>query len=303
MLKRKALKKIYLTTLVLFIMLIIISFDHLKINKDKNILETEYVSNFKVGHLYLLNEDNYLVKVDVLLKNNTINNISYLLKELSVNNKKFSPLKGFIPSNTTINSIVVENRIAKIDFSKDLLKVNKNLEEKVIEGIVYTILELEEISDVQITLDGKQLGKLEKSNKTLPILLNQSFGINKNYEINNMKDIEKVVIYYVCNINNNDYFVPVTKYVNSKDSKIKIIIDSLKGSTHIGTNLSSYLNREMDINFQIDKDVLTLTFDSLNDSNLESVTYSLASSIFDSMDIKKVIFEVDSKIIDIIIKD
>ncbi len=303
MLKRKALKKIYLTTLVLFIMLIIISFDHLKINKDKNILETEYVSNFKVGHLYLLNEDNYLVKVDVLLKNNTINNISYLLKELSVNNKKFSPLKGFIPSNATINSIVVENRIAKIDFSKDLLKVNKNLEEKVIEGIVYTILELEEISDVQITLDGKQLGKLEKSNKTLPILLNQSFGINKNYEINNMKDIEKVVIYYVCNINNNDYFVPVTKYVNSKDSKIKIIIDSLKGSTHTGTNLSSYLNREMDINFQIDKDVLTLTFDSLNDSNLESVTYSLASSIFDSMDIKKVIFEVDSKIIDIIIKD
>ena len=45
--------------------------------------------------------------------------------------------------------------------------------------------------------------------------------------------------------------------------------------------------------------VIYRLFESLNEENLESVTYSLASSVFDSMDIKKVIFEVDDKIVDI----
>ena len=300
MLKRKALKRIYLTTLVLFITLIIFTLDHLKENKNNSLIETEYVSNLNTTHLYLLNEDNYLVKVDFLLtKDNLEDNIKMIINELSSNNKKYLPLKGIIPSNTKLNNIKIDNNTINLDFSNDLLKVNKHLEEKVIESIVYSLLELDNINNVKISIDGEQLKKLEKNNKSLPVLLNNSFGINKTYNINKINDIEKVVVYYVLNEKNKDYYVPVTKYINSKDNKVKIIIDSLKGSFTSNTNLRSYLNSNINIDFKIDEDVLTFTFDSLNEDSLEQITYSLASSIFDSMDIEKVIFEVNSKIVDI----
>ena len=268
--------------------------------KNNNLIETEYVSNLNTSHLYLLNEDNYLVKVDFLLtKDKLEDNIKLIINELSVNNKKYLPLKGLIPSNTNLNNIKLEDKTCFLDFSNDLLKVNKNLEEKVIESIVYSLIELNEIDNVKISINNVPLTKLEKSNKSLPVLLNNTFGINKSYEINKITDIEKVVIYYVFNEKEHDYYVPVTKYVNSKDSNVKIIIDSLKGSFSSNTNLRSYLSKQMNIDFKIDQDILTLTFDNLNEDTLEQVTYSLASSIFDSMDIEKVIFEVNSKVVDI----
>ncbi len=301
MLKRKALKRIYLTTLVLFIMLITFSFNNLEKEKVNDLGEVEFVSNLNTSHIYLINNDNYLVKVDILLdKDDIVNMAKEVLNNLSINNKKYNNLKGLIPSNTKINDISYENNTLMIDFSKDLLKVRENLEEKVIESIVYSLLEIDGIDKIVIKVDGKVLEKLDKSNKTIPTVLDSSFGINKSYEITSLKDSQKVVLYYVFNDNDNNYYVPVTKYVNSNDNKVKVIIDSLKGNYFSNTNLSSYLNYKTDIkDFSLDQDILTITFSSLNNDNLEEVTYSLASSIFDSMDIKKVIFQLDDKIIDV----
>lgn len=299
MLKRKAIKRIILTTLVLFIMLITFSLDVIEKDKNNNLDEVEYVSNLNTSHIYLLNKENLLVKVDFLInKDTTINMANDVIKNLYTSNSKYHNLKGLIPSNTKINSINFNNDTLIIDFSSDLLKVRKNLEEKVIESIVYSLLELKEVKNIQIKIDGNILNKLEKSNITLPNILDNSLGINKNYAINSIKDVKSVVLYYVFNNDYKDYYVPVTKYVNSKNSKIKIIIDSLKGSYTSSTNLKSYLNSKTDIlNYNLDEEVLTITFNTLNDSNLESVTYTLACSIFNSTEIKKVIFEVGDKIV------
>ena len=301
MLKRKALRRIYLTTLVLFIMLFTFSFNNFKKEKISNLEEVEFTSNLNTNHIYLLNSDNYLVKVDVLIDKDKIENMALeIINNLYVTNKKYNNLKGLIPSNTKINDITYKDKTLEIDFSKDLLKVNVKLEEKVIESIVYSLLDLDGVDKIVIKIDGEVLEKLDKSNKSLPIVLDSGFGINKSYEITMLKDIEKVVLYYIYNDNDKSYYVPVTKYINSKDNKVKVIIDSLKGNYFSNTNLSSYLSYKTDVkDFSLDNDILTITFSSLNNDNLEEVTYSLASSIFDSMDVKKVIFELDGEIIDV----
>ena len=298
MLRKKALKRISLTTLVLFIMLVTFSFDMLSQDKNTNLDEVEYVSNLNTTHIYLLNKDNYLVKVDILINPEDVcKQALEILKNLYTSNKKYNNLKGLIPSNTKINKIDYFNNTLIIDFSSDLLKVNKDLEEKVIESIVYSLLEIKGVNNIQIKIDGKIVNKLEKSNITLPDILDNSFGINKTFAINSLKDIQSVVLYYVFNNDNSDYYVPVTKYINSREDKVKIIIDSLKGSFTSSTNLKSYLNYKDIKDYSLDNDILTITFNSLNDENLESVTYTLACSVFDSTDIKKVIFEVKDKII------
>lgn len=298
MLRKKALKRISLTTLVLFIMLVTFSFDMLSQDKNTNLDEVEYVSNLNTTHIYLLNKDNYLVKVDILINPEEVSEQALeILKNLYTSNKKYNNLKGLIPSNTKINKIDYVNNTLIIDFSSDLLKVNKDLEEKVIESIVYSLLEIKGVNNIQIKIDGKIVNKLEKSNITLPDILDNSLGINKTFAINSLKDIQSVVLYYVFNNDNSDYYVPVTKYINSREDKVKIIIDSLKGSFTSSTNLKSYLNYKDIKDYSLDNDILTITFNSLNDENLESVTYTLACSVFDSTDIKKVIFEVKDKII------
>lgn len=298
MLRKKALKRISLTTLVLFIMLVTFSFDMLSQDKNTNLDEVEYVSNLNTTHIYLLNKDNYLVKVDILINPEDVCKQGLeILKNLYTSNKKYNNLKGLIPSNTKINKIDYVNNTLIIDFSSDLLKVNKDLEEKVIESIVYSLLEIKGVNNIQIKIDGKIVNKLEKSNITLPDILDNSLGINKTFAINSLKDIQSVVLYYVFNNDNSDYYVPVTKYINSREDKVKIIIDSLKGSFTSSTNLKSYLNYKDIKDYSLDNDILTITFNSLNDENLESVTYTLACSVFDSTDIKKVIFEVKDKII------
>jgi len=295
MLIKMFINKIYYTLIIVFIMIVSLSFNFIN-KKNNNIIETEYVSNLNITHVYLLNNDNYLVKVDYLLRrNNTIENVKDILNELSITNKKYNNLKGLIPSNTKINDIKLNNKIITIDFSSDLLKVNKVLEEKVIESIVYSLIELKDIDNVIITIDNKPLTKLEKNNKNIPILLNESIGINKTYDINNIKDIEKVIVYYQYD----DYYVPVTKYINSHDNKVKIIIDSLKGNYFYNTNLRSYLSKKDIIDYKLDKDILTITFNSLNEDNLEIITYSLANSVFESIDVNQVVFELNSNIIDI----
>ena len=301
MLRRKALKRIYLTTLVLFIMLVTFTFNSFKDNNNDQLQEVEFVSNLNTTHIYLLNKDNYLVSVDILIDKDKIENMAEnIINNLSVNNRKYSNLKGLIPSNTKINNIEFKDKTLIVDFSKDLLKVSDKLEEKVVESIVYSLLEIDGVENIKIKIEGEDLEKLEKSNKNLPLLLNSSFGINKSYEINSLKDSMKIVLYYVFNDNDNSYYVPVTRFVNSKDDKVKIIIDSLKGNYYSNTNLSSYLSYKTDVkDFSLDDDILTITFSSLNNDNLEEVTYSLASSIFDSLDVKKVIFEMDNQIIDV----
>ncbi len=275
MLKRKALKRIGLTTLVLFIMLITFSLELMDTKTNSKLEEIEYVSNLNTTHIYLLNKENYLVKVDTLINTEKIEDMARsALKNLYTSNNKYHNLKGLIPSNTKINKIEYQNDTIIIDFSKDLLAVNKKLEEKVVESIVYTLLEIKGISNIQIKIDGKILNKLEKSNITLPDVLDNSIGINKTFNINSLKDIKCVVLYYVFNNDYDDYYVPVYKYINSKDSKIKIIIDSLNGSYTSSTNLRSYLSYKNSIkDYKLDNDTLTITFNSLNDLNLESITY------------------------------
>ena len=55
-------------------------------------------------------------------------------------------------------------------------------------------------------------------------------------------------------VDDHNYFVPVTKYLNSNSDKIKIIIDSLKGNYLSSTNLNGYLTYKSDIKtYQIRK--------------------------------------------------
>jgi germination protein M len=210
-----------------------------------------------------------------------------------------SGFKGIIPSDTQILSISFQDGTVKVDFSKEIFNVEESLEEKMISAIVYTLTEIDGVSNVVLYVEGELLTKLPKSRVHLPSSLDKSFGINKEYVFSNYQDIVPVTIYYISKYNDAYYYVPVTKYVNDDREKIKIIVEELSSSSNLSTNLMSFLNSNTELLATLEEmDKLFLTFNEYIFSDmdtkniLEEVIYSISLSVRENYDVEEVIFEV-----------
>lgn len=305
MLKRKALRKIIITTfsfLIVFVLCIIPE----KLNNNKDYLDPkidiEYVSNLGTNEIYLLGPNNYLVKTNILLEEDNLNSrIRGIINYLTVNKNDKVPtgLSGIIPTNTKLNNIELNEKIAVLDFSEELLNTSFELEERVIEAITYSIINLDEVAAVTIKINGNILSELPKTKKKIPEIITRDFGINKVFDIDNLNSIQKVTLYYMDKISNNNYYVPVTKYLNDDREKINIIIESLSSSYIYETSLVSLLNQDTKlINYELQNEIMTLNFDQsifTNNKLLEEVTYTIAESVCDTYKVKSVIFEVEGE--------
>ena len=307
MLKKLALKKILIASIALFTLSLI----YLVPKEDyvlKNVKEElEYVdSDLNKSEIYLLDGYNMLARTMVVtdkkIENQAKELLEVLIKDGKGENKIPNGFKSIIPSETKILSISYKDNLIKVDFSEDLLNVTKELEEKVIEAIVYTLTSIDEVQNVIIYVKGDILTKLPQTKKNLPTTLDKSYGINKEYNFNELDNITKVTVYYINKNNNDVYYVPVTKYLNDERDKVHIIIDELSSSNVYNTNLMSYLNNNTELlKVENSDNLMNLSFNNYiyNDINektiLEEVIYTIGLSLRDNYDVDEVTFLVDNE--------
>ena len=263
----------------------------------------EYVNNLGTNEIYLLGPNKYLVKTNVLLETDNINTkIRSILDYLTIQKSDKLPtgLSGIIPMNTKVNNVEIKESIVTIDFSKELLEVKEELEERLIEAITYSIINIDGVEAITIKVDGNLLTELPKTKKKLPELLNRNFGINKVFDIDNLNGIQKVTLYYLDKISNQNYYVPVTKYLNDDREKINIIIDNLSSNYIYESSLVSLLNQNTElINYEIEDEIMTLNFNNsifTHDKILEEVTYTIKESVCSTYPVKSVILEVEGNV-------
>ena len=304
MLKKKALKRIFVTTVALFIFLTIYVINGIdNENKLDSKIEVEYTFNEGTNSIYLLNKNGYLVKAKTLITSkDKTKQIESILNSLTIGNDNSFPdeLKGTIPKNTKILEIRYDKESVTINFSKEFLNLKKDIEKKTIESIVYSIFDLKEVKEIYIEVEGKLLNEYPNSKEKIYYPLNKDIGINNEYSITSRNDINKTVIYYLEKINNENYYVPVTKYENNRDDKIKVVIDSLTTNYIYEPNLMSVLNTNLKLNsYNKEDNVFFLDFNNyLYDKNqklVEEVIYSISYSVFDNYDVNNIVFMVDGK--------
>lgn len=306
MLKRRAFRKIIITTFSLLTVFAICIIPN-SLNSKDNFLDTkidlEYVNNLGTNEIYLLGPNKYLVKTNVLLETDNINTkIRSILDYLTIQKSDKLPtgLSGIIPMNTKVNNVEIKESIVTIDFSKELLEVKEELEERLIEAITYSIINIDGVEAITIKVDGNLLTELPKTKKKLPELLNRNFGINKVFDIDNLNGIQKVTLYYLDKISNQNYYVPVTKYLNDDREKINIIIDNLSSNYIYESSLVSLLNQNTElINYEIEDEIMTLNFNNsifTHDKILEEVTYTIKESVCSTYPVKSVILEVEGNV-------
>ncbi len=280
MIKKFALNKIAVSTICLVLLSM---FYFLPSHKNINIT-TNINKNKKESIVYLLDNDNYVSKVISYYDENSIEDlIRNKIDILTNGSEELSDFKPLIPKNTKINSLKIDKDNLYIDFSKEIKMVNKYIEEKMIEAIVYSLTEVNGINNIYISVDGEKL-----DNYDYP--LTRSYGINKEYDITNLFNLNKVTIVFSKNIDGLNYYVPVTKISNDKTNKVEIIIKELKSSINAQNKLNSYLTDNIKlVNYNYKDNIMTLTFNKPIDNDSKLL---IEESIKENYNVNKFNYEV-----------
>lgn len=303
MLKRKALRKILITTFAVFTLFVVYLISDTDLTEELHVSpEVSYVASLGMDDVYLLGSNHYLVKTNTLLDaDNVEGKIKILIDYLTINQNNTLPvgLSGILPKGTKVLGVSTTDGIVTLNLSKEVWEGDKELYERLIEGLTYSITSLEGVSGLKLQVEGIQVSEIPSTKKPLPEVLTKEYGINKVYDLDSASGIQKVTTYYLNQISNQKYYVPVTKYVNDSREKIDIIVENLSSSFLYESSLVSLLQSDVELmNYQVEDELMLLNFNhSLfdNEKLLEEVTYQVAYSIFDSYNVKTVLFEVEGE--------
>ncbi len=279
MLKKKAFRRILITTVALFIVLFVYTF---VLKEDKTVIydEAYYISSEDKRSIYCLNKDDYVSKTSIYVDKELSleDKVRSILETMTMENNKNSLLPSYfqpiLPPNTKVLDVILDNDVLRVYFSLEFLEATSEQSTKMIEAITYSLLEFDDVLGVEIYVNGKLLEYAPNTNKKLPVVLTKDIGINKVYQIDSNKDISKVVLYYLTKDEESTYYVPVTKYVNDEREKLEIIVDSLANEYFLDSSLISYLNVKTElVSYDILEDSIMLYFneDIYDDASTEYI--------------------------------
>ncbi len=302
MLKKMIIKRVIVTTCVIFALILLCvipkNSSELEINQ-----KLEYTSKEVNTHtIFLLDSNNYVAMTNVLVqKTETVGLARELLEVLITEgageSKIPSGFKSTIPEDTKINNVTYEEGLLKVDLTNDAFNTKPDMEEKVLESIIYTLTSIKDVKKVMLFINGEVLSKLPNSKIILPSVLDRSYGINKKYDFTSLDNLLSLTVYYINEYNDQFYYVPVTSYINDNREKISIIVDELSSNSSYTSNLMSFLSSDTKLlsSQSVDK-TLRLEFNDAIFSNidekdiLEEVIYTISLSVFDNYDADKVVF-------------
>lgn len=288
MLKKNALRRICISTFSLFIVLLLCIFPNNETSYPEEIISI----NELTMPLYIKDQNGYVARTNIIKKKD--NDIEYIINLLTKGSlyENYLPVnfEPLIPENTKLLNYSLNDKVLKLNFSKEFLLVKENDEEKMIESLIYSLCELESIDKILIYVENKKLNELPNSKVKLPVSLDKSYGINKVYDIKSFKNVTKTTIYYASKTDDLTYYIPITKITNNDANAVEIIVKELKTSPIYESNLISFLNASYELkNYEIMENSVNISFDNkmllnLNDENItEKVKYTLSLSIRDTL--------------------
>ncbi len=265
------------------------------IKQDNNEKETEQTPVKTNYQTVVFKDDNdTLIPVEVDLKQELEDDAKYrnMIEVMKSRDYEYLGLHPILDSNLQINAMAINDKSLTFDFS-DNLYVNNNQEALDIFEMLSYVFCVGDIEKVNLKIDGNDISELP--NSTIPVnCITNRLGIN-NFEssTNYLYKTTPVVVYNTQAINNQEYYVPVTKRVetteNDIDTKVAIMLKQMEYEQPLSLVEQCTLN---DGNLEIH-----LASNILNDN--ESIDNTLYNRIVKSAshldDVKKVSLFIDDQ--------
>lgn len=164
-------KKIILLFVILLIIIFVVGFFSIKFVKSKkeNEIQNEYVPEEEISNeqlretivsLYFPDKETNILKPEARLVNvkELMQSPYNVLIELLISGPKNDKLSSIIPENTKLLNSSLEGECLTLDFSEELLnydKENEKTKDNLINSIVNTVTELNEVNKVKILISGQ----------------------------------------------------------------------------------------------------------------------------------------------------
>lgn len=254
-------------------------------NKDNTNLVNNEV-NIKNGikrQVYLVTEDNLLTPITVVLEKqelltDEIASLVNLLKEDSeINHPHF---KGVLPNDCDLKNITVDDKNITLNFNEKFNNYNEKLEKRILESLVWTTLQFDEIETLKLQVNDEDLTSMPLNSTPVPSSLTKSIGINNHLMVGSTYEAS-VNVFYEKTIDKDTYFVPVSIKVEDQDSVYKEVISGMNTKLPLYTSLK---------NSSLVSKIEVLNYNELDENNNLNLTLS-NKALYDEKTIDNKVFD------------
>lgn len=123
-----------------------------------------------------------------------------------------------LPAGTELKqfTIVPEERLITVDFTKPFANYSAEDERKLLEALTWALTEFDEIEQVQVRIDGNDINEMPVAGYPLSSPLSRTIGINiEREQVIHLAQSTPVLIYFQNKtIQGQPYYVPITRMVN-----------------------------------------------------------------------------------------
>lgn len=179
--------------------------------------------------------------------------LNYLIKEGPVTEILPNGFQAVIPAGTEIIGLnLLEDGTLIVDVSEDFKMYEAEDELKIIQAMTFTLTQFENVDRIKLWINGVSQSTMPVNGTPISEGYSKSNGINVYLdEQPNLQYSKVVTIFYPKQHNDNQYFVPVTQYINNQDDQLYglMVQALLEGpaidiqSTHVFNDETSLVNQ------------------------------------------------------------
>lgn len=187
-------------------------------NSSDNVIEN---ANYSYHNVYLADKDEVLIPLSIKYESfdNVGQDLMYLVSLLKEDSKiANNQFNGVLPKDCSVKSIDFNEGIVNVNFDDNFTKYEANKELKILESLVWTLCDYDNVNGVTLSIDGNLIKNMPINKTPINGVLTKQLGIN-NFLLTStiMGSGERVLSYYEKQIQDKFYYVPVTHYVKNTD--------------------------------------------------------------------------------------
>lgn len=175
--------------------------------------------------------------------------------------------QGLLPKGTAIKGIDLkpDQKLAVVDFSKEFNNYKPEDERRMLEAVVWTLTELDNVDKVTLRVEGKDVRQMELGKTPVDAEMTRAMGINLEFGSGLNPGQSVPVTLYFQNRTSDEfsYYVPVTRMVKRTDDIAKAAVEQLIKGPDSSKGLASVLAPEtglLQIQLSQDNSVVTANF-------------------------------------------
>lgn len=186
--------------------------------------------------VYLQDKNGYLAPISLPMALAEGEQVATKLLEVMTDQGVYSTalpadFRALVPQNTEVLGYEFneDTGVATVNFSEPFVDYNAADERAIVEAITWTLTSLDGVKGVAIQVDGEALEEMPVADYPLDSVITRAIGINIELADGvNYSQASPVTIYFSAEtMNDEQYFVPITRMINREDSQAVAAIEQL----------------------------------------------------------------------------